>query len=183
MKIVKKLFFAIMVISSICLFSCEGGSDGDDGYDPEPFVKLTISNAEYVWKKGFTDYASGVPAGCQADRNWTTYRWIACGVTLVTDSFNKDINDHILITTSDDTVKEYGPSTCNIYMRVSGLESGSQFQLTITKMKITTSTSSYIDGSFEGKTPMGYFSVEGSFVFKKTANETWPINLLPHPPY
>ena len=180
MKIIKRFLVLLLLIGGIFLISC-GGGGGEDG-DPEPYIRFSGSGyGDNEWIVGLSDYAGGVPAGaCKANGYGqpTNFNGIGLSTSIDITNFNRQTKDHIYIATSSVNERLYVAGDSNIFMRINGKQGSVQFELDSSRtVKFTKVTDKYVEGVFQGKTPGGEnVLIEGSFVFKRTPDGTWPLS-------
>ena len=176
MEIIKRLFFVLILISSLSLISCGGGGGGDD--DPEPYVRFSGGTYDIEWTEGLSDYAGGVPAATYAQPGgWCCLHAVALETAVSKDSFGKNSNNNIYIRiTGVEEGKTYTGGDCEIWIRVAGHFSGTQTVVFTNKtVKLTKVTNNYVKGTFSGRTGSPENTdIEGSFVFKRTPDNSWP---------
>jgi len=108
----------------------------------------------------------------------SNYNWIGLNTISPSTSFNKNSVDHVYIGTGGVSEGSYHSGMVGIKMRVQSHLSNVEFDLNMTAFNITKSTANYIKGTFEGTTPSPENTpITGSFVFKRTAKNTWPAGL------
>ena len=177
MKIIKKSLVVLLLIGSISIISCGDDSD-DSASDPDPYVKFsgTGGYGSNEWSIGFIDYTEA-PLTPVGSMRYGKFNAICLNTmnTLGTFSTNHNSMDHVCISTTGISKGNYPSANCKIWMRVNGKEASNQFQLNTQSVELTEVTGNYVKGTFRGKTPSAV-EIEGSFVFKRTPDDTsWPF--------
>ena len=174
MKIVRRFFLVLILISSICIISCSDSSNDDD---PDPYLKFSVGENTYEWVGGFTDY-EGVPEGSRKFNSNTNFNAIALKTSTASAVFESNLNsvDHVCIVTGGCIATTYTSGMCVIHMRVFDIEGASQFKLSTQSIVLTKVTNSYVKGTFTGTTTSGKNITDASFVFKRTSDGDWPLS-------
>jgi len=176
MKIIKRLFFVLVLISSICLISCgsSSSSSGDDG-DKKPDYYVSFEGESYssngYWTAGLEGVAEGNPFCALGGTETNGYGFYETGT--VANWKSNSIYKFVAIGFIGEAQGLYTATEWAwISIRPKSQTDNSAVTLTNPSIDVKIYSEDFIEGEFSGDDADGK-QVSGTFRFKNIGNTNW----------